>query len=132
MKPTPQQIERWVQQAERDWEAAQRQLTIEIWEQCALLCEQAVEKYLKALYMQRMRCEAPRTHRIADLADELGAPDEFFDLLHQLEADYMSTRYPDVVTRVPFEGYTEDMARDRLEGATKVIEWVRQQIELSG
>ncbi len=129
MKPTTAQIERWIKQAERDLEAARRQLAIEVWEQCALLCEQAVEKYLKALYMQREGQEAPKTHKIADLASSLGAPNGFYALLQQLETDYLATRYPDTTVAAPFEGYTEQIARDRLNGATEVIEWARRQMQ---
>lgn len=131
MKPTRQQIDRWLRQANRDFQAAQRQLQVQLWEQCALLCEQAVEKYLKALHMHSTGREAPRTHKIAEFGEELGVPDEFSELLQQLEADYMTTRYPDVAVAAPFEAYTEQIARERLEGTGEVIQWIKQQMNLS-
>jgi HEPN domain-containing protein len=116
----------WVAYAERDLRSAERQLEIEAWDVCCVLCEQAVERYLKALYVFRHEAEPPRTHKIVELARALGAPSELYSRLHILETDYIRTRYP-----VPFgdasvpPSYDEDTARNRLDRARDMVAWVK-------
>ena len=119
----------WVAYAERDLGSAERQLEIEAWDVCCVLCEQAVEKYLKALYVLRNEAEPPRTHKIVELAHDLGAPPELYERLHILETDYIRTRYP-----VPLgdpgapPSYDEDTARNRLSRTRDMVAWVKNRL----
>lgn len=58
------EVERLIKQAERDLENARKTLDIEAYELAAFVCQQAVEKHLKAAWMVRKR-EAP-AHALAD------------------------------------------------------------------
>jgi len=129
MKPTREQIVRWLRQGERDLEIAQRNLDIGLYDVCVLFCEQAVEKHLKALYIHANRAEPPKTHKIVELARQLGASRDLYELLHLLEIDYLASRYPDFPTTVSYEDYDEEVARERLAIAQRVVKWVHQQLE---
>jgi HEPN domain-containing protein len=98
---------------------------------CAVFCQQAVEKYLKALYMAAMEQEAPRTHQLVSLATRLGLPEATVASLHLLESDYMGARYPDVGVSLG-QDYTAEAARERLEVADVALAWVRTRLAEAG
>jgi HEPN domain-containing protein len=71
-------VRQWIGKAEVDYRTAERLLRDEqpIRESIAFHCQQAVEKYLKALLVAR-QIEFPKTHSIAQLLDLIAvfAPD---------------------------------------------------------
>ena len=54
---------------------------------------------------------------------------QIMDNLRELTTHYTTARYPDVANGVPYEIYTEGMARRILEKAREVVEWVRQNLQ---
>ena len=124
-----EEIEKWTKQADYDLGTAQKNLEFEAYSTCAFLCEQAVEKYLKALHMHWTRTLPPKTHAIDALAIALDVPSPFREHIFNLKEDYTLTRYPDVTIRPPFEEYDEETAREKLEAAKEAIAWIRQQLE---
>ena len=40
----------------------------------------------------------------------------------------MVSRYPDVAQSLPYELYDEEIAKERIEIARKVIEWVKREL----
>jgi len=115
-KPTREQIQGWMRQAESDLRNARH--TIE-----------AAEKMLKAAHMTVHNEEAPRTQDLADLLEALHAPRELRALSSRLTADYIMTRYPDATAVIPAEAYGRTQAEDRLRRAEKLMDWARQLIE---
>lgn len=98
---------------------------------CAFWAQQAVEKALKALLMSRG--VTARTHDLVELGymirDEAGLDvAQIMDYLRELTMHYTTTRYPDVANGLPYEIYTEHKARDLLNMAKRVVEWVRQSL----
>lgn len=120
----PQHINRWIRQARHDLAAAEAVLHIGIFDNSAFLCQQAVEKMLKAAFIAREEHDPPRTHALVRLAQELGAPDDIIDLTQRLSPDYAATRYPDLGEAAPCEEYTERDARQRLQWARQVFAWL--------
>jgi len=96
---------------------------------CAFLCQQAVEKYLKALYIFKERKNPPKTHHLDELAKGLACPDSILDIARELSSDYMISRYPDAATLAPYEEYTVSDAQSKLAKAEKAIEWIKSQIK---
>lgn len=62
----------WVQKAEDDWIAANQlsQSSTRLYDQISFHCQQAAEKYLKAL-LQELALTIPRTHDVKALLDLL-------------------------------------------------------------
>jgi HEPN domain-containing protein len=85
-------INRWVRQAEHDLENAKKNLDIEAYDVSLILCQQAVEKMLKALYIQERQEEPPRTHSLRKLIELTDMPDEALKLVVQLDSYYMVLR----------------------------------------
>lgn len=129
MKPTKEQIKRWVERAERDLELSHNCAQSQMYDACAFFAHQAAEKYLKAAYMALKQQEAPRVHSLPFLASELGAPEQVLDATRRLTGEYMAIRYPDAATYRSHEDYDQQVATDRLQQAGTIIGWARDFIE---
>ncbi|MEN6302784.1 MAG: HEPN domain-containing protein [Armatimonadia bacterium] len=123
--PVPQDyIEAWMQRAERDLQTAEAMRQSGFFDACALYCQQAVEKLLKAYYMVRESADPPRTHKLVELAARLGVPYDLAEDLHDLENDYIQSRYPDALMGVGGTAYDDAVAEERLSTVARIREWV--------
>lgn len=115
-----------IRQAERDLENGAKNIGIEAYEVCAFLCCQAVEKYLKALWIHERGEAAPWTHSLTELGDALDVPTELRPRLVYLNVDYTAARYPDAANGVPFEVYDRPTAESKVAAAEEVFAWLRE------
>ena len=121
---------KWWQQAKHDFEVAGDLALQSHWDTCVLMCQQAVELAIKALWVDAMQADMPpRTHWVAQLAADLGAPKEIVEAANVLVGDYIPSRYPDTGLGIPSEIYTVVHAMDRLEKAKAVLMWIEEQWE---
>lgn len=121
-------INRWVRQAERDLENAKKNLDIEAYDVSLILCEQAAEKMLKALYIKKRNEEPPRTHSLRKLLELTDMPDDALKLVTELDSYYLVLRYPDVGDIVPYENVDYEEAEDGINKAEQIIELARVQL----
>jgi HEPN domain-containing protein len=119
-----QAVRNWVEQAEHDLRTAAVNAANGIHDQCAVSCEQAAEKLLKALWIYRNKQGAPRHHRIGDLAQLLGAPSAVVDAATALAPEYLAARYPDGSLVTPFTRYDQEDADRCLARAQVARDWV--------
>lgn len=122
------EIERLLKQADRDVENAGKNIEIQAYEVAAFLAEQAVEKYLKGVWVVVNKEPAPHTHVLTELGDGLGVPADLRRHLADLTSDYTVSRYPDAANAVPYELYDESLAREKVRHAQVVIAWLRRKI----
>lgn len=115
-KPTREQIQGWMRQAESDLRNARHII-------------EAAEKMLKAVYIAVHRQEASPIHDLADLLDALDAPGQLGALSSRLTADYIMTRYPDATATIRAEAYGPAQAEDRLRRAEEMVAWARRRVE---
>lgn len=113
----------WRAQAERDLENARKNIAIGAYEVAAFLAQQAVEKRLKAAWIARRQEAPPHTHSLTELGDGLDVPVELRRHLVDLNADYVTSRYPDAVTGVPYEVYDRPTAERKVRAAEDVFAW---------
>lgn len=125
-----EEISKWIRQAEHDLEMANHIFKDGGYDTCAFLCQQAVEKYIKAYFIFLLQRAAPKTHYLDELGKELNCPQDIMDLLKDLSADYMIARYPDVTVKAPFEEYSADDAQKKINMAATIIEWVKGQMKI--
>lgn len=121
-------IARWVRQADRDLENAKKNLGIEAYDVSLILCEQAAEKMLKALYIKERHEEPPRTHSLRKLMELTDMPDEALKLVAELDSYYLVLRYPDVGDVVPYENVDYEDAEDGIDKAEQIVELARVQL----
>lgn len=122
------EAERWWQQALKDLQSAEKNLKIEEYYLVAFLCQQAVEKGLKALYIDRLKESPGPTHSLLFLGKRVEIPGEFLTFLRKMTPDFVLARYPDAADGLPYELYDKDIAGERLESAKKVLEWIQGQL----
>ena len=126
------EYQKWLAQAFRDLRTTENSLNSGNYYACAFWSQQAVEKALKALLISRGR--VVRGHDLVELGyiikDELHVDvSRIMDNLRELTTHYTTAKYPDAANGVPYEIYTEGMARRILEKAREVVEWVRQNLQ---
>jgi len=95
MKP---ETERWLRAADIDLQMASMALEAAFFDQCIFHSQQAIEKALKANWIERAESGLPRrTHSLQSLAHELhlGLTESQSALLDYLYEEYTSSRYPD-------------------------------------
>jgi HEPN domain-containing protein len=97
----------------------------------AFLCQQCVEKALKAVWMVRKRRHAPKTHNLMDLAEELEILARFETPLLRLNPQYVATRYPDAANGDPARNYNRELAELLLHDAQEVIAWCQSELQQS-
>ena len=88
-------------------------------------CQQAVEKMLKSVIVERTDELPPRIHQLARLAEVGGvAVDEKqVDFLREPSAYYIPTRYPEEVTNLALD-VKEEKARQVLSQCREFIQWL--------
>jgi len=119
-----EEAENWWKQAEYDLKAAEYNFTGEYYGVAAFYCQQAVEKALKALYIEKRRESPGPTHSLTKLARDCGLPKEFMGALRRLTSEYYLSRYPDATEDVPFMTYEKQDVRDYLEDAKRALKWI--------
>jgi len=91
------EAERWVQRAEADLEMCDVALELGSREICLFHCHEAVEKILKAIWLEQRGEQAEKTHSLPYLARELSLnlSDEQRDFLRKLYLQLIPSRYPE-------------------------------------
>lgn len=88
-------------------------------------CQQAIEKFLKAVIVKKTNDFPPRVHNLLRLAQtaniELDETKE--DFLGELSGYYIQTRYPEEIESLG-AGITEKMAKEVFQKSQEIAEWL--------
>ena len=90
------EVENWWDLAKRDLISAENSFNSGDYYIAAFLCQQAVEKALKALYILEKKETQPVSHSLLFLAQKISFPRKYFDFIRELTPAYINTLYPDV------------------------------------
>ncbi len=124
-----QETDRWFRQAEEDFKTAVVNLHANRSYAAAQFAEQATEKALKALYIERKGLLPPRTHELRRLGEEVNAPKDLLPELDMMAGKYLAARYPDATANsIPAESISQASAQWHLELAQRTLVWVRKQL----
>ncbi len=91
----------WLDTAQYDLATAEAMLDSGRWVYVAFMCQQAVEKLVKGLYVLHVDDNVPRTHNIRVLIEKFEAKfpgpvkEEYYDLFEDLTVHYLNGRYTD-------------------------------------
>jgi HEPN domain-containing protein len=119
---------KWFKQALHDLDMAEKNLDIGGYDVSAFLAHQSVEKLLKTIFILLGK-NVPRTHYLDDMARTLKLNKEIIDVISDLTVDYAFSRYPDVSENVPFEEYTKEISKEKVETAKKIFEALKKHYE---
>lgn len=110
VKDVPIQVARWMDQARHDLESARKNLRIKVYDVAIVLCEQSLEKALKALYIAQKQEMPPRTHEIGFFAAETQMRPQLDVTLLKLQDLYFLLRYPEPDGPLPYTLATREDA----------------------
>lgn len=131
-------VKSWLDRAKDDLRFAKSGAEEGFYPQCCFISQQVAEKALKALiYSKEPKFEAQelkklRTHKLPLLLKKIESGgikvSEDIKLSSKvLDRYYLPTRYPDIPD--PTGAYTENIAKDALEKAREIIDFVETQLE---
>lgn len=116
----------WLEFARRDLAAARKLLEWDDYLHCAPLCEQAVEKAIKAVIVAQTSSLPPKGHNLRKLLKELGdAPEWLSEKMPDIEAHYYIARYP---ADVDLDFYNEANTRTLMEDTEEIYQWLSAQV----
>ncbi len=124
-------VAHWVERAEYDLETAKAMLDTARYLYVAYMCQQAVEKLLKALIAQQDKENLPihNLNRLAELAGIAGALDpEQFDFLAELTPYSIEARYGDYKEGLS-EIINEQKARHVYKRTQGIFEWLYRKLD---
>ncbi len=109
----------------RDFASARNSFQSRDYYVSALLCQQAVEKALKYVHLQR-RKELLRTHDLVKLAKEIEATPEIIKKCSEISPVYVEVRYPEE-SELPASKVNKQEAGHILKLTQEILRWVKQQ-----
>lgn len=118
-----EETNKWWQSALLDIDSAKKNLKIQIYHVSTFLSQQAVEKGLKALLIERTN-EFPKTHDLPKLSTMLDAPDRITKLCETITPMYTATRYPDVGMQ-----FNKNEVKEIIKHVEEVLKWIKKQLE---
>lgn len=122
-------IQEWMEISEYDLKTAEAMLTTGRYLYVAFMCQQAIEKILKAFYVQQKNELPPRTHNLLYVVDllEMDMKEEDKVWLSQLNQFYVESRYPDERAELA-KAVDKNKARQILEKTKGVWKCLRQKL----
>jgi HEPN domain-containing protein len=111
-------------QARADYATAITLLDGGVYYASVFFSQQAAEKALKTAVIQKQH-KNPRGHHLIQIANSLDAPIEVMNAAAELNAEYLTSRNPDVVEGVPAQLYDRGSAKLHLHAAQAIVEWVK-------
>ena len=124
-----EKYEYWLETAEYDLETAGAMLNSGRWLYVVFMCQQAIEKLVKGLYVLYVDDDVPRSHNIRFLVGKFEnllpetLSDEYTELFEDLTAYYISGRYTDYKKKLS-EKLNETEAKGYYQKAKGAFAWL--------
>lgn len=113
--------------AKDDLDSAKSNLENKKYYVCALLSQQAVEKALKALLIEKTNTLI-KIHDLVILGRKVGLPNDLIKKCEQLSRVYIETRYGVVGSYIPSQKFNKHNSSELFNIAKEVIAWVEKNI----
>ncbi|MDR1358502.1 MAG: HEPN domain-containing protein [Coriobacteriales bacterium] len=119
----------WLDRAHYDLDTATTMLNGRRWLYVVFMCQQAIEKLTKGLYVLYMDDTIPRVHNIRAIIEKfedklpLGIPEETYEFFDTLSSYYLNNRYPDYMEDLTAQ-IKEVEAKEVLERTKETFAWL--------
>ena len=130
MMDANEKYKHWLEYAQYDLDSADTMYKAGRWLYVAFMCQQAIEKLCKGLYVLYVHDEVPRVHNIRNIvarfADKLPetVTDEQYRLFDRLTAFYMESRYPEFKSNL-ISQLDEHIVKTLLTQSKEVFKWLQ-------
>lgn len=121
-----QEVKNWWLQAKDDLEKARLLLDGRKYDGAAFFSHQAVEKGLKALYVEKYN-DLLKIHDLVKLAREVGAPIEIVTKCSIITPVYFEVRYPEG-DEPPFNKVDLAKAQELIVLSEEVLKWIEKEL----
>jgi len=122
-------IKFWLDKAKEDLASAKVMLEAHRYTWCAFICQQALEKCLKAGYVKKKKQIPPYIHKLERLCQllELEPPKNLLENIIKIDKYYIATRYPAYKKAVDISTYKKT---EEIYSQTKEIyNWLLKQFK---
>lgn len=118
-------IDEWISISDYDFETAKAMLETGRYLYVAFMCQQSIEKLLKAIYVKDKQEVPPRVHNLILLADQIGIEldqdtKHFFQKLCEY---YLENRYPQDMQELA-RSFGKMQAQDLLDKSKDIRKWL--------
>ena len=114
-------VQKWLRIAKRDLNSATYAVEFMDYSLTAFLCQQSVEKGLKAVYIKKFN-DLKKTHDLFFLGRKVELPKKLLSICEELNSFYFITRYPDVSD----EECSKEDAVHAIKNAREVLNWIEK------
>lgn len=118
-----EEVRRWWEQAKQDLKVAQDNFGLRHYEYAAFLCQQSVEKALKAVLLNRSG-HIRKIHDLVALGKDVRLPAQLLQFCTEMTQAYVFARYPDVAGATNIK----ESAADFLMQAKEILKWTEKQL----
>ena len=123
------EAEPWWRQSRTDMAVARELIRPDRYFASAWFGHQAIEKGLKALFIERHGRQAARSHDLSLLARVVTVPSTQMVHTETVDPAFGLARYPDIDTLVaPVDAVTEPIAVRLLQAAEEIMTWLEMQL----
>ncbi len=124
-------IDNWLSLAKYDLATADDMLKTKRYLYVAFMCQQSIEKILKACYVKQHTSTPPYTHNLLRLIKELSFKDEMGDTIiatiEELNSYYIESRYTEDIEELSKLLY-EAKAVSVLNATKELFEWIKARL----
>jgi len=123
-------VKAWLDKYEEDLKSAKTLLDSRRYSWSALACQQAIEKFLKAGYVDKYRKIPPYVHKLERLCDELKltVPEKLARAMVDIDKHYIIARYPSYKESVDIKDFKE--AKSIYDKTRKILKWLKDELKL--
>lgn len=125
-------IEYWVEMAEYDLETAKAMLKSKRYLYVGFMCNQVIEKILKAYYVKEKSKQPPYTHKLIRLAEECN----LYKSMTQERKEFLFTITPlNIEARYPmqkqelFNSLSNENCKSIIEKTEEFVLWIKSKLE---
>ncbi|MDY7035681.1 MAG: HEPN domain-containing protein [Thermodesulfobacteriota bacterium] len=121
-----EKIQYWIDISDYDLETARAMLSSKRYLYVVFMCQQAMEKIIKALYINQFDQEPPRSHNLAFIFKKIKIPasEDTLKFFNILSAHYIENRYPEYKKKLSTSLNT-NKAEDYLSKTEEVYKWIK-------
>ncbi|OGQ05327.1 MAG: hypothetical protein A3F82_01075 [Deltaproteobacteria bacterium RIFCSPLOWO2_12_FULL_44_12] len=121
----------WIEKADYDLETAEAMFQSSRYLYVAFACQQAVEKYLKAIIQEQTNILPPYIHNLPSLAKltEINFEEKQIEFLILLTQYYLNTRYIDFKQKL-LEGINKGKASDCLKKTKEIVTCLKKELKI--
>lgn len=121
-------VKNWLALADYDYETAKAMMQSGRYIYVAFTCQQAVEKTLKAFFVQEHQTTPPYTHNLLTLASKISCSRallcDYHQTLEDLNSYYIESRYTEDIEQIS-KGLDADAAKILYTKTGALLEWLK-------